>query len=157
MKQRNRAVPAVYMILEYKGKTLLGRRCNTGYYDDFYQFFAGHVDEGELPREAAVRELKEELGVIAELKHLRLVHTQYLAKHDDTGDRVHFFFYVEKWQSEPKNMEPHKCNDLQWFHVSRLPKNMVAHVSEAIYCIERNIPYLELSAERLKELGLYKL
>ena len=63
MKIRNKAVPAVYILLEQGGKVLLGRRCNTGYQDGNYQVPAGHVEEGELPTEAIIRETKEEVNV----------------------------------------------------------------------------------------------
>src|SRR3989338_10240764 len=156
MKIRNKAVPAVYILLEQDGKILLGRRCNTGYEDGNYQVPAGHVDEGELPTEAMVREIKEEIGVDIIQSDLELLHVSYRPKHDNTDNRVDFFFKAEKWNGEVKNMEPHKCDDLQWFPLNKLPENMTFHVREALECIQKRIFFKEIRINLLKEKGLYK-
>ena len=156
MKMRNKAIPAVYILLEQDKKILLGRRCNTGYEDGNYQVPAGHVDEGELPTEAMVREAKEEVGIDLNLSDLELVHVSYRPKHDDTDNRVDFFFKVKKWSGEIKNMEPHKCDDLNWFSWDSLPKNMIYHVHDAIECIEKGIFFKEIGLDLLKEKGFYK-
>ena len=111
MKLRNKAVPAAYILLEKDGKVLLGRRCNTGYQDGKYQVPAGHVEEGELPSEAIIREAKEEINADIVLVDLKLVHVSYRPKHDDSGDRVDFFFRAERWNGEIKNMEPRLLAD----------------------------------------------
>ncbi|OGZ67866.1 MAG: hypothetical protein A3D35_00705 [Candidatus Staskawiczbacteria bacterium RIFCSPHIGHO2_02_FULL_34_9] len=157
MKIRNKVVPAVYILLEQNGKILLGRRCNTGYQDGNYQVPAGHVEEGELPTEAVIRETKEEVDVDLSLNDLELVHVGYRSKHDPSGDRLDLFFKAKKWNREVKNMEPHKCDDLQWFSFNKLPENMTFHVREAIRCIQRGIFYNEIGVDVLKEKGLYML
>ena len=157
MKIRNKAVPAVYILLEQDGKILLGRRCNTGYQDGNYQVPAGHVEEGELPTEAIIREAKEEVNVDLILGDLELVHVGYRPKHDPSGDRIDFFFKANKWSGEVKNMEPDKCEDLNWFSWDNLPQNTVFHVGQAFKCIRRGICYDEIAIDKLKEKGLYNL
>lgn len=157
MKLRNKAVPAVYLILEREGKILIARRANTGYQDGNYQVPAGHVEEGELPSQALVREAKEEVGIDIDPAHLKLVHVSYRPKHDETGDRVDFFFRVNTWKGEAKNMEPHKCDDLKWILPHELPKNMTLHVRKAIEAAYQDIFYGEISLSLLKEHGLYLL
>ena len=49
LKDRNKAVPAVYLILKEGDKILLGRRVNTGYHDGDYTVPSGHVEAGEFP------------------------------------------------------------------------------------------------------------
>ena len=90
-KERNKAVPAVYLVLEDAGSILVGLRQNTGYEDGMYQVFAGHVEEGELPKEAMIREANEELGITLYPDDLFLAHTMYRAKRDETGDRADYF------------------------------------------------------------------
>lgn len=157
MKIRNKSVPAVYILLEQKGKYLIGRRCNTGYADGSYQVPAGHVEEGELPTEAVVREAREEVGVSLDSSNLQLVHVGYRPKHDLTGDRVDFFFQAKEWQGEVKNMEPSKCDDLKWVSLDELPENMTPHVREAMESINKGIFFKELGVDFLKERGLYLL
>jgi len=62
-KDRNKSIPAAYMIFRKERKILLGRRQNTTYYDGWYGVPAGHVDTGELPLSAGIREAKEEIGI----------------------------------------------------------------------------------------------
>jgi mutator protein MutT len=157
MKLRNKAIPAVYILLEKDGQILLGRRCNTGYEDGNYQVPAGHVDEGELPTEAMIREVKEEIGISVSVDNLELVHLSYRPKHDNTDNRIDLFFRANKWNGEIKNMEPHKCDDLRWFSLDNLPENMTFHVKKALKCIQKGMFFDEISNDILKEKGLYKL
>ncbi len=151
MKIRNKATPAVYLFLEKDEKILLGRRCNTGYMDGCYQIPAGHVEEGELPSEALIREIKEEIGIDVKLNDLEIVHVSYRPKHDETGDRVDFFFRAKSWSGEILNMEPHKCDDLRWFPLSELPENMPFHVRMGIEAIRKEIFFEEISLQAIKD------
>lgn len=157
MKERNKAIPASYLFLEKDGKFLLARRFNTGYQDGNYQLPAGHVEEGELPSEALVREMQEELGIDIAPEDIELVHVSYRPKHDPTSDRVDFFFRAKKWEGEVRNMEPDKCDDLKWFVIGTFPENMAPANRAAIECIRKGIFYEELGADFLKASGLYQL
>lgn len=152
-KERNKAVPAVYVILRHDGKVLLMERKNTGYYDGHYSLCAGHVDAGELPIPGMIREAKEELGITFDPKDLKLVHAMYREKHDDTGDRMDFFFETEHWSGEIENKEPHKCGHIGWFASNELPKNIMSHVKFALECVQKGIMYSELSAKDIKNLS----
>ena len=157
MKNRNKAVPAVYLLLYKDDKILVGRRCNTGYEDGHYQIPSGHAEEGEVPTEAIIRESKEEVGVDLNPEDLELVHVGYRPKHDETGDRVDFFFRPRKWSGEVVNMEPDKCDDLKWVPIKDLPENMTLHVRKGIEAIEKGVSFQEITIQMLKEAGLYLL
>lgn len=150
-KDRNKAVPASYLILRKEGEILLMRRRGSGYYDGWYSVPAGHVEAGELPIEALVRETKEELGITLDKSELRLVHTMYRTKHDETGDRVDLFFEAAKWTGEITNAEPHKCDDIKWFPLNALPENMMHHVKETIEKIASDIIYSEFGLDRVAQ------
>lgn len=156
-KTRNKAIPAAYIFLEKDGKFLIARRFNTGYQDGNYQVPAGHVEAGELPTDAIIREAKEEIGVELNADQLELVHISYRPKHDQTDNRVDFFFRAITWQGEVKNMEPKKCDDLQWVSLDALPVNMTTHVRDAMECMSSGIFFKELGVSWLKENGLYQL
>ena len=157
MKQRNKAIPASYLLLEKGGKILISRRYNTGYHDGKYHLPAGHVDEGEMPSEALIREAKEEVGIDILPSDLELVHISYRPKHDETDNRVDFFFRVRKWNGEVRNIEPDKCDDLKWVSLDALPKNTNPVVQDAIKCIRKGIFFKELGIPFLKENGLWML
>lgn len=157
MKIRNKTTPAVYLFLEKDGQVLLGRRRNTGYLDGYYQVPAGHVEEGELPTEALIREAKEEVGIDLTNNDIELAHVSYRPKHDETGDRVDFFFKAKKWSGEVTNVEPDKCDDLNWFPFIALPEKMPLHVRRGIHAILTGIFFEEINLESLKKEGLYLL
>lgn len=62
-KERFKIVPSVYLILMKDNKILFSRRYNTGYFDGYYSFPAGHLDGGETLKQAMVRETEEEIGI----------------------------------------------------------------------------------------------
>ena len=157
MKTRNKAIPAAYLFLEKGGKFLVARRCNTGYQDGSYQVPAGHIEAGELPSEAMIREAKEEIGITISPNELELVHISYRPKHDDTDNRVDFFFRARKWEGEVTNMEPNKCDDMKWVSLEELPENMTAHIRDAFISMKDGIYFRELGVDFLKEHGLYML
>lgn len=157
MEDVNKAIPASYIFLEKDGKILVSRRFNTGFQDGNYQVPAGHVDKGEVPSEAVIRETKEEVGVDLSPEDIELVHISYRPKHDNTNNRVDFFFRAYKWKGEPKNMEPDKCDDVKWVPLNDLPENMSAHVRDAIESTQKGIFFRELGFPFLKEHGYYML
>ncbi len=111
---------AVFIVVrDDQGRVLLHRRKNTGYMDGYYDFPSGHIDPGEGFTTAAVRELAEETSLQAaeedmRLKHLNLNHTDF--------PYINAVFDAEKWQGEPKVMEPKKCDDMGFFALDALPK-----------------------------------
>ena len=48
------------MLLNHRGEVLVARRTDVG--GEAWQMPQGGIDEGEEPRAAAIRELKEEIG-----------------------------------------------------------------------------------------------
>ena len=137
-KERHKLIPSVYLVSIKDNKILLLRRFNTGFMDGFYSFPAGHVEENETLTQAMVREAKEEIGVDIKREDLRLVHVMH--RKEPNEERINFFFQAEKYQGEPKIMEPHKCDDLSWFDLDNLPENVIPYIKEAIKNIlERKI------------------
>ena len=122
---------AGYVILRDEGKVLLMKRQNTGFRDGYWSVPAGHVDQGEDLKTATVRETKEEIGV--ELSKENLVPHSVI--HRDSDESVYFdvFFISEEWKGEIKNMEPEKCEQLEWFSIDNLPEKTISYVRKALY------------------------
>jgi 8-oxo-dGTP diphosphatase len=104
-----------------------------------------------------IREAKEEIGIDIDPKDITLAHASFRPKHDDTGDRVDYFFNVSVWQGEVTNMEPGKCDDLKWVLPTELPINTTPHVRVAIESAERGEVFSELNLEFLRASGMYRL
>lgn len=120
---------AVFVFLEKDNKVLLQKRFNTGWEDGKYTLVSGHIEDGERVKEAAVREAKEESGIVVEEDDFRVVHVMYNKL--DT-QYINFFLKTNKWKGEPINMEPDRCDDLQWFDKDNLPENTIRFVKEYI-------------------------
>ena len=137
---RFKIIPEVHLILERDNQLLLLRRYNTGYEDGNYSLVAGHVDGGETFAAAMVREAWEEAGLELVGSQLELMHTMH--RLSDT-ERLSLFFRAVEWQGEPRNVEPHKCDDLSWFNRHTLPENMVPYIRAALGYFEQGKPYSE--------------
>ena len=144
-KERLTLVPSAYLILMRDNSTLLSRRYNTGYCDGSYSFPAGHLDGGETVKQAMVREAAEEIGVILKPGDLELVHV--MNRKIPNNERVDFFFTAKQWQGVPKNMEPERCDDLQWFELNNLPPNIIPYIKQAIDSVLNNTIYSEREEE----------
>ncbi|MBI5061790.1 MAG: NUDIX domain-containing protein [Candidatus Aenigmarchaeota archaeon] len=140
MKEYFKIVCAVHLFLIKDGKILMLRRFNTGYEDGSYSVIAGHIDGDEQVRDAMVREAKEEAGISIEKNDLRFVHVMH---RKSSEERVDFFFVCDRWNGEAHNAEPTKCDDLRWFSLDSLPKNMVPYVRQGIDRFKENILFSE--------------
>lgn len=146
-KKRYSLIPASYLLLIKNNKVFLLRRYNTGYHDGKYGLCAGHVEEKETFKEAIVREAKEEIGVDLKIKDLEVVHIMQrysVPNPTELRGRVDVFIKASKWKGEPKNMEPHKCDDAQWFLLDFLPKNTIPFIMEALKNIKDKKIYSEV-------------
>jgi 8-oxo-dGTP diphosphatase len=122
--------PATVHLLFFRGdQVLLLRRFNTGYEDGQYSVPAGHLDGDETVMAAAMREAGEETGLRLEAGDLTVSSVMHRR---DGDERVDFFVHVRRWQGEPANTEPDKCDELRWVKVDELPENIIPYVKKAI-------------------------
>jgi 8-oxo-dGTP diphosphatase len=110
----------VRCIFKEEDKTLLMRR--TKIKGDNFGFIGGHVDPGESPIKALIREIYEEIGVKVKVKHLSLVRVIYRGKGDI--QKIHLVFEAKRWKGEPVNLEPRFCKYIGWYPLDDLPKKL---------------------------------
>jgi len=121
----------VLLLLARGGEVLLARRQNTGYSDGMWNLPSGKLEDGEDVVAAMIRESDEEIGLRLEREDLRVVSTVHW-RTPEGGGRVGFFFTADRWDGEPENREPHKCSDLRWFPLDRLPAETVPYTAAGI-------------------------
>jgi mutator protein MutT len=135
-EERHFMVVGVFLILKDKdGKILLARRSNTGFADGDYSFPCGHVDGGENLKTALVREAEEEIGITINEGDLYFAGATHWQSNKQS---VNFFFECTKWEGDPINAEPEKCDDVSWFQKEDFPKNMMKQVSVAFEAYNNN-------------------
>lgn len=139
--QHYRSLVAVYaLVINEQNEILLLRRANTGFCDGFYAMPAGHLEEGETLRQAVVRELKEEVGILAKEEDAEFVQLC----HRFSQDRVYLdvFFRIRVWSGEVVNNEPEKCDHIDFFPTDSLPQPIVSYQHRVIedcrtHCVYR--------------------
>jgi 8-oxo-dGTP diphosphatase len=131
---RFRVVPAAYVVVQRGDEVLLLLRANTGYMDGYWAVPAGHVEQGESVVAAAVRELKEEVGLVVDPVDLVPVTAMHRTggNGDPIDERVDFFFTTSKWTGEPGIEEPEKAAGLGWFSLDDLPEPLVPHEARVL-------------------------
>jgi 8-oxo-dGTP diphosphatase len=137
---RNKVPVAVHLFFLRDKQILLLRRFNTGYEDGNYSVVAGHVDAGESVIQAAIREAKEEAGVLIAPADIQITHVMNRKAEEE---RIDFFVTVSQWIGEITNNEPQKCDDLSWVVIDSLPHNMVPYVQHAIEKYQAHVYYSE--------------
>jgi 8-oxo-dGTP pyrophosphatase MutT (NUDIX family) len=137
---RNKLPVAVHLFFLRDKQILLLRRFNTGYEDGNYSVVAGHVDAGESVMQAAIREAREEVGIILEPADIQIVHVMN-RKSDD--ERIDFFMAVRHWVGEITNNEPQKCDELSWATMDSLPYNIIPYVKYGLEKYQAGVFYSE--------------
>ncbi len=119
MSERHLTRTAVFVILEKDNKIFFLRRANTGWADGLLTIPAGHVDQGDQVREAAIKETKEEACVDVEMEDLEFVHVDYLR-----DEYTNFYFRAKKWTGEPSLGEPELASEAVWINKDEIPEDV---------------------------------
>ncbi len=114
---------AVFISLERDGKVFLMRRSNTKWAAGLLTLPSGHVELGEKILDAAVREVKEEAGVIVKPEDLEFMHVHYVQDIYSS-----FYFRATAWEGEAYRAEPELCSEVLWESIDALPKDTISQV-----------------------------
>jgi 8-oxo-dGTP diphosphatase len=102
-------------IIFKNGQVLLGQRRKGDRHPFKWEFPGGKVEHGESPRQALIRELREELQIEAKIG-------EELARYEHdypSGSRVHLlFFVVKEYDGEP---EARVFEQISWVDLATLP------------------------------------
>ena len=98
---------AAAVIFRDDGQFLLGQRGPGTFYPGYWEFPGGKVEAGETPRDALIRELREELGIEV-LEASPWIVREHVYEHAHV--RLHFF-RVTKWTGE---LRDHVHSALCW-------------------------------------------
>ncbi len=141
MSDRFHLCAAVYGLLRRDGRLLLMRRAGSGWKDGTLALPAGHLDGGEDAVAGLLRELAEEIGVVAERSACRLatvVHSAPAYPGDD--EYLNLFFTVASWTGTPTNREPDKCTELVWADPAALPADTIDYLPPVLAAVEAGAP-----------------
>jgi len=140
--ERFRIFIAAYLVLIKDGRVLLSKRANTRYRDGNYSLVSGHFDGGETAKQCIIREAKEEAGIILRPDDLEVTHVMH--RYRPEREYIDIHLKAEVWEGKIKNMEPDKCDGLEWFPLGKLPDNTVPEIKLALKNINKKIFYGEI-------------
>ena len=92
---------------------LCHRRDDAPWYPGVWDLPGGHVEPGETPDDAVVRECAEELGI----RVTSLGERRFLRSHD--ADLT--VFQIDGWDREPGNTQPGEHQAIRWCSLADLP------------------------------------
>ncbi len=116
-------VPTVNVFIINGTNLLLGRRLNKGWMDGYLCPAGGHVEAGETPIRAIIREINEELGVTVQPGHLEFACVA--VRNTTEGETVAFEFILRDKDYTFKNTEPEQCSELVWVEINALPEDVI--------------------------------
>lgn len=129
---REKFLSSIYLIIKNKkGEILLQRRQGTTLWPGFLALPAGHIDEGEDPYEAAIREAKEELDITITRNDISDAFV-VMRKNKSLMPYYDVYFQISNYIGNIKIAEPLKCSELVWKDINNLPNDMIDFEISAI-------------------------
>lgn len=119
------------------------RSDKTEVWPNHWAFPGGKVDNGELFREAALREAREEIGINAVPASINAEAIVMFRTIQWT--KVGYFGRLEHYENAPEILESDLASDLAWFQVTDLPEPMVPQHRAGLDAILNWIWYVEIN------------
>ena len=95
---------------------LCHRRLDRRWYPEVWDLPGGHVRDGEDPRVALVREMREELGIRVDLP----THgPETVIRDEDAGFELSIWVF-DMWDGEVANVAPLEHDDIRWFVIDEI-------------------------------------
>lgn len=136
-------IPTVNVFVVNGSKVLLSRRANTGWMDGYLCPPGGHVELGETPAMAMIREIQEELGVTVKQEDLEFACVA--ARNTPAGEAVAYEFIIRDKDYTFTNAEPEKCSELVWIDPGNPPNDVIDQFQHILkHGIMGQQPYLEV-------------
>lgn len=119
------------LILNDKNETLLLKRGKSSKNDvGVWAKPGGAIEFGETAISAMKREIKEELDVDIKIFGCLSNTDHILKKEKQHWMAINFLGRIKK--GIPKNLEPCKCEEIEWFNLKRLPKKVAQPTRESV-------------------------
>lgn len=113
LEQQHEVVAAV---LVRDGQVLLcHRHPNREWYPNVWDLPGGHIEAGERPVDALVRELREELGITEDPSK-----AQALGDYSPEPNLSLALWEIDDWEGDVINAAPNEHDELAWFTIGQL-------------------------------------
>lgn len=129
MSERERFPILVHLLIESGDSLLLLRRAGTGRFDGCWAPPGGHLEAGESPRAAALRETLEELGLELHGEQLRAVGLMY---YGSDGGGFNLLFATRLGERMTPRFDPSIADAACWWPRNALPEARVPWLDGAL-------------------------
>lgn len=127
----------ILLLLIQDEHVLLLRRYQTGIDDGMYVVPMGGHDGKEPLTHSLIREAKEETDIVLRPENVQVCHVMHRLHPMPEGltfEQIDVFFKAQTYEGVVKNMEPHKCDELKFYPMDKLPANTAPFIRHAIEC-----------------------
>ncbi|MEZ0070584.1 ADP-ribose pyrophosphatase YjhB (NUDIX family) [Streptacidiphilus sp. MAP12-20] len=133
--------------LEGQRVALLRRGPKAKFAQGMWDLPVGKSEPGEPITETAVRELKEETGLIVAPKDLRLAHVIHGARGVEAPNGfLTVVFATHRWSGELSNGEPDKHSEVAWISTDAIPTEFVSTTDAALLSYLSDGPSVSLDS-----------
>lgn len=129
MSERERFPILVHLLIESGDLLLLLRRSGTGRFDGWWAPPGGHLEAGETPRAAALRETLEEVGLELDGDPLRAVGLMHYAS---GGGGFNLLFATRLCEPVAPRFDPSIADAARWWPRNALPDARVPWLDAAL-------------------------
>lgn len=150
-KQRYKLKVGVFLFLIQNDRILLLRRYRTGIEDGLYVVPMGGHDGLEPLTNSIIREANEEANIILKPTQLQVCHVMHRFHPMPNGlsfEQIDVFYKANSYTGVLKNMEPHKCDELEFYPLNDLPEKTAGFIRHAIECMRQGQCFSEFGWEK---------
>ncbi len=132
MSERFKLIGGVFCLIIKDNKVLMELRKNK-FDAGLYSLVGGCMEDGETVKQAAVREIKEEVGLKVHEDDIEVISVLHrITPKPDSWQSIEFVLLVNKFSGNPNLLENNVCGDLKWFPLENLPQNISHYAKQAI-------------------------
>ncbi|MEU9048520.1 MULTISPECIES: NUDIX domain-containing protein [unclassified Kitasatospora] len=133
--------------LEAQRVVLLRRGPKAKFAQGLWDLPVGKSEPGEPITETAIRELKEETGLVVTPEDLRLAHVIHGARGVEAPNGfLTVVFAAHRWSGKLANGEPGKHSEVAWVGAETVPEEFVSTTREALIGYLDNGPSVSLDS-----------
>ena len=114
MKKKIIYVSAVALI-DWQGKVLISLRPEKKILSNYWEFPGGKIKSNEMPEDAIIREVKEELSIDIDKQSLKIFNFNTYSY--EKYQVIIFFYTCRSWKGNPKSNENQK---ILWVEINKL-------------------------------------
>lgn len=132
MSERFKLIGGVFCLIIKDNKVLMELRKNK-FDAGLYSLVGGCIEDGETVKQAAVREIEEEVGLEVHEDDIEVISVLHrITPKPDSWQSIEFVLLVNNFSGNPNLLENNVCGDLKWFPLENLPQNISHYAKQAI-------------------------